>query len=202
MCSLCRAADDNNDGTYCRDPAKIRRKYLRSWFLIDLLASIPFEYFGGNDQTLVLSMAKSPRLLRLSRLLKKLDMLTSARLMRFVSVLIIFVVFTHVVACFWWLVGVSMGPYGWQFQDDVVTLLLQDVDWATSAEHPVATTPLLVLANKIDLEPHISEAELIRELNLDYIVDNPWIVIPISALRVINIDQVVQWLIKQGKTNR
>ena len=49
-----------------------------------------------------------------------------------------------------------------------------------------------MLANKIDLEPHISEAELIRELNLDYIVDNPWIVVPISALRVINIDQVVR----------
>ena len=52
-------------------------------------------------------------------------------------------------------------------------------------DRELATTPLLVLANKIDLEPHISEAELIRELNLDYIVDNPWIVIPISALRVI-----------------
>ena len=42
----------------------------------------------------------------------------------------------------------------------------------------------------------------VPELNLDYIVDNPWIVIPISALRVINVDQVVQWLIKQGKTSR
>ena len=38
-----------------------------------------------------------------------------------------FVIFTHVVACFWWLVGTSMGPYGWQFQDDVVPLLLQEV---------------------------------------------------------------------------
>jgi ADP-ribosylation factor-like protein 8 len=56
----------------------------------------------------------------------------------------------------------------------------------------------LVLANKIDLEPHISEPELIRELNLDYIVDNPWLVIPISALRLVNIDQVIQWLMKQS----
>ena len=48
----------------------------------------------------------------------------------------------------------------------------------------------------------ISAANKNPQLNLDYIVDNPWIVIPISALRVINIDQVVQWLIKQGKTNR
>ncbi|RHY15343.1 hypothetical protein DYB37_006968 [Aphanomyces astaci] len=65
----------------------------------------------------------------------------------------------------------------------------------------LATTPLLVLANKIDLEPHISEPELIRELNLDYIVDNPWLVIPISALRLVNIDQVIQWLMKQSGKN-
>uniref|UniRef100_A0A7S2RSV3 Uncharacterized protein n=1 Tax=Rhizochromulina marina TaxID=1034831 RepID=A0A7S2RSV3_9STRA len=66
-------------------------------------------------------------------------------------------------------------------------------------DQQLATTPILVLANKIDLDPHVSEAELIRELNLDYIVDNPWVVIPISALQVTNIDQVVQWLVKQSK---
>jgi ADP-ribosylation factor-like protein 8 len=68
----------------------------------------------------------------------------------------------------------------------------------TMLNSELATTPLLVLANKIDLEPHISEPELIRELNLDYIVDNPWLVIPISALRLVNIDQVIQWLMKQS----
>jgi hypothetical protein len=35
-------------------------------------------------------------------------------------------------------------------------------------------------------KPH----QLIRELNLDYIVDNPWVVIPVSALKVTNVDQV------------
>jgi ADP-ribosylation factor-like protein 8 len=40
----------------------------------------------------------------------------------------------------------------------------------------------------------------VAEMNLDYIVDNPWIVIPISALRTTNIDQVVTWLVKQGKS--
>lgn len=57
-----------------------------------------------------------------------------------------------------------------------------------------------VLANKIDLEPHMAEPELIRELNLDYISDNPWIVIPVSALKVVNIDQVVSWLVKHGRS--
>lgn len=66
-------------------------------------------------------------------------------------------------------------------------------------DRELATTPLLVCANKIDLEPHIKEPELIRELNLDYIVDNPWLVIPISALRQTNIEQVLAWLVKQGR---
>ena len=55
---------------------------------------------------------------------------------------------------------------------------------------------------KVDLDPHISEQELIRELNLDYIMDNPWIVIPVSALKTTNVDQVVQWLMRQkGRTS-
>jgi ADP-ribosylation factor-like protein 8 len=77
----------------------------------------------------------------------------------------------------------------------------------------LATTPLLVVANKIDLEPHATEPQLIKgsppplsfqlihplaELNLDYIVDNPWIIIPCSALRNTNIDEVIQWLIRQA----
>ena len=69
-------------------------------------------------------------------------------------------------------------------------------------DRELATTPLLVIANKIDLDPHISEPDLIRELNLDYITENPWIVIPVSALKVINIDQVLSWLIKQVSANK
>mmetsp|Transcript_13260 Transcript_13260/g.17704 ORF Transcript_13260/g.17704 Transcript_13260/m.17704 type:complete len:186 (+) Transcript_13260:101-658(+) len=65
-------------------------------------------------------------------------------------------------------------------------------------DRELANTPILVLANKIDLHPHLSESEIIRELNLDYISDNPWIVIPVSAIKIVNIDQVVSWLMKQN----
>jgi ADP-ribosylation factor-like protein 8 len=67
--------------------------------------------------------------------------------------------------------------------------LLEDPD--------LAKTPLLVCANKIDIEPHASESELISALNLDYITEQPWVVFPISALRGTNIDKVMAWLIKQ-----
>lgn len=65
-------------------------------------------------------------------------------------------------------------------------------------DRELATTPLLVVSNKIDLEPHASEQVLIKELNLDYISDNPWIIIPCSALKVINIDNIVTWLVNQA----
>jgi ADP-ribosylation factor-like protein 8 len=62
----------------------------------------------------------------------------------------------------------------------------------------LATTPIMVVMNKIDLQPHISEEQLIKELNLDYIVDNPWLIISCSALKVINIEKIMQWLIDQA----
>lgn len=58
--------------------------------------------------------------------------------------------------------------------------------------------PILVLANKVDLQPHLSEIELVEALNLDYVTENPWEVVGISALRGNNIERVVDWLIKKS----
>ncbi|CAK8996663.1 Phospholipase B-like protein B, partial [Durusdinium trenchii] len=62
-------------------------------------------------------------------------------------------------------------------------------------DRELATTPILVASNKIDVEPHMLETEIIRNLNLDYVVDNPWVVVPVSALRNLNVDRILQWLI-------
>ena len=63
----------------------------------------------------------------------------------------------------------------------------------------IGSTPLLVLANKIDLEPHVGESDLIERLQLNYVMETPWMVLPISALHMTNMDQVMEWLIAQGK---
>ena len=63
----------------------------------------------------------------------------------------------------------------------------------------IGSTPMLVLANKIDLQPHVGEAELIDRLQLNYVMETPWMVLPISALKCTNIEQVVEWLTAQGK---
>ena len=57
----------------------------------------------------------------------------------------------------------------------------------------IENKPLLVLANKIDLEPHMSEVEIIKELNLEY-VNSTWAVLSISALKGSNFEKVLEWL--------
>ena len=84
-------------------------------------------------------------------------------------------------------------------------VVLYVVDVATRELHKllddgsIGTTPILVLANKIDIVPHVGETELIEALKLNYVMETPWMVLPISALQCTNIDQVVEWLTAQGK---
>jgi Arf/Sar family protein len=40
----------------------------------------------------------------------------------------------------------------------------------------IGSTPLLVLANKIDIQPHVSEMELIEQLQLNYVMETLWMV--------------------------
>jgi len=63
----------------------------------------------------------------------------------------------------------------------------------------IGTTPMLILANKIDIPDHVGESELIERLGLMYVQDVPWLLLPCSALHMTNIDQVVEWLTAQGK---
>jgi Arf/Sar family protein len=55
--------------------------------------------------------------------------------------------------------------------------------------------PILIALNKIDLDPHLTKDHVIEQLSLDYVTDNPWIVVPVSALRQINIGEVIDWLV-------
>ena len=88
----------------------IYRKYMKEWFPLDLFASFPFELIvimSGQDagQLGVLGALKLPRLLRLGRILKKLDKLKGATYVRVVYTLTMFLLVSHWFACVWWLIG-------------------------------------------------------------------------------------------------
>jgi len=57
--------------------------------------------------------------------------------------------------------------------------------------------PLLVLSNKHDLQPTLSQAELIKGLNLDYI-DTVWAVVQVSALTGQGVEKAVEWLLNRS----
>eukprot|EP01061_Rhynchopus_euleeides_P035250 TRINITY_DN59385_c0_g1_i1.p2 TRINITY_DN59385_c0_g1~~TRINITY_DN59385_c0_g1_i1.p2 ORF type:complete len:188 (+),score=86.69 TRINITY_DN59385_c0_g1_i1:242-805(+) len=59
--------------------------------------------------------------------------------------------------------------------------------------------PLLVLGNKKDIPGHMNEAELKNALELDQIQGREVCVYSISAKNQVNIDAVLQWLIKNAK---
>ncbi|CAD8181823.1 unnamed protein product [Paramecium octaurelia] len=59
--------------------------------------------------------------------------------------------------------------------------------------------PLLVIGNKIDVNPHLYEKYMIEGLNLDYITSNVWAVAMGSASSGNYITQVVDWLIEKSK---
>jgi ADP-ribosylation factor-like protein 8 len=68
-------------------------------------------------------------------------------------------------------------------------------------DNNLAGTPILILLNKIDVEPRFTKTEIISLLNLDYIdaKRNPWAVVPISALKQTNISEVLDWLLENSK---
>ena len=67
-------------------------------------------------------------------------------------------------------------------------------------EKGIEGKPLLILNNKIDIEPHMSDVDIIKELNLDYVYSNKWAVISISALKELNLEDAIYWLSnKTGK---
>merc|ERR1712166_1572191 len=62
-----------------------------------------------------------------------------------------------------------------------------------------AKSPILVVANKVDVHGHLSEVDLVQALNLDYITENEWKVIGTSALTGQNVDRVADWLVQTSR---
>ncbi|KRT84540.1 ion channel, partial [Oryctes borbonicus] len=73
------------------DPKLIAKHYLRTWFFLDLISSIPLDYiflifnqdFGESFQ--ILHAGRALRILRLAKLLSLVRLLRLSRLVRYVS---------------------------------------------------------------------------------------------------------------------
>ena len=91
-------------------------RYLRTWFPVDLCATMPWEVFllGQDVSPQLIRALKMPRILRLIRLRKEVNLETgkSMVLARVLGILFVFVVLAHWVGSFWWLIGSVETIYG------------------------------------------------------------------------------------------
>ncbi len=94
-----------NHGTVVMDPKKIASNYLSTWFVVDLLGTLPFEHMIRSAQVSSrksLKLAKYfkiPKLLRISRVMKYLR--NHQYVYDFSKVLILIFTLLHIGACLW-----------------------------------------------------------------------------------------------------
>ena len=92
-------------------------RYLRTWFVIDVVSTLPLAVIGGLKIVRVVRLSrllKLLRLLRLSALAKRADVIVDVLgipqvFLRMVGILLKIVLMAHLTCCLWW--GVAVSEY-------------------------------------------------------------------------------------------
>ncbi|XP_034042410.1 potassium voltage-gated channel subfamily H member 7-like [Thalassophryne amazonica] len=96
-------------------PAKIAVHYFKGWFLIDMVAAIPFDLLifgsGSDETTTLIGLLKTARLLRLVRVARKLDRYSEYGAAVLMLLMCIFALIAHWLACIWYAIGNVEKPY-------------------------------------------------------------------------------------------
>ncbi|XP_057668883.1 potassium voltage-gated channel subfamily H member 6 isoform X2 [Diorhabda carinulata] len=96
------------------DPVKIAFHYLKGWFLIDLVAAVPFDllFFGSNtdETTTLIGLLKTARLLRLVRVARKIDRYSEYGAAVLLLLMATFALIAHWMACIWYAIGNAERP--------------------------------------------------------------------------------------------
>ncbi|XP_063068741.1 potassium voltage-gated channel subfamily H member 7 [Engraulis encrasicolus] len=96
-------------------PAKIAVHYFKGWFLIDMVAAIPFDLLifgsGSEETTTLIGLLKTARLLRLVRVARKLDRYSEYGAAVLMLLMCIFALIAHWLACIWYAIGNVEQPY-------------------------------------------------------------------------------------------
>ncbi|CAG2111451.1 unnamed protein product, partial [Medioppia subpectinata] len=117
-------------GEVVSDPKIIRMNYLRSWFIIDLLSCLPYDIFNAFDHSdngigSLFSALKVVRLLRLGRVVRKLDRYLEYGAAMLILLLCFYMLVAHWLACIWYSIGRSDSEnnltYSWLWKLGNVT---------------------------------------------------------------------------------
>ncbi|MFT7809104.1 potassium voltage-gated channel subfamily H member 2-like [Arapaima gigas] len=99
-------------------PFRIAVHYFKGWFLIDMVAAIPFDlliYRNGEETTTLIGLLKTARLLRLVRVARKLDRYSEYGAAVLFLLMCTFALIAHWLACIWYAIGnvERNGSIGW-----------------------------------------------------------------------------------------
>ncbi|KAM4531422.1 potassium voltage-gated channel subfamily H member 6a isoform 3-T3 [Odontesthes bonariensis] len=104
----------NHNDEVVSHPGRIAQHYFKGWFLIDIVAAIPFDLLifrsGSQEtepqtQTTLIGLLKTARLLRLVRVARKLDRYSEYGAAVLFLLMCTFALIAHWLACIWYAIG-------------------------------------------------------------------------------------------------
>nr|KAF6309043.1 potassium voltage-gated channel subfamily H member 6 [Pipistrellus kuhlii] len=103
----------NTNDEVVSHPRRIAVHYFKGWFLIDMVAAIPFDLLifrtGSDETTTLIGLLKTARLLRLVRVARKLDRYSEYGAAVLFLLMCIFALIAHWLACICSLTSVGFG---------------------------------------------------------------------------------------------
>nr|XP_019588604.1 PREDICTED: potassium voltage-gated channel subfamily H member 6 isoform X2 [Rhinolophus sinicus] len=105
----------NTNDEVVSHPRRIAVHYFKGWFLIDVVAAIPFDLLifrtGSDETTTLIGLLKTARLLRLVRVARKLDRYSEYGAAVLFLLMCTFALIAHWLACIWYAIGNVERPY-------------------------------------------------------------------------------------------
>ncbi|KRY76501.1 Potassium voltage-gated channel subfamily H member 7 [Trichinella pseudospiralis] len=105
----------NDNDEVVSHPGKIAIHYFKGWFIIDVVAAVPFDLllFNANsdETTTLIGLLKTARLLRLVRVCRKLDRYSEYGAAVLLLLMATFALIAHWLACIWYAIGSAELPY-------------------------------------------------------------------------------------------
>ncbi|XP_042354280.1 potassium voltage-gated channel subfamily H member 2-like [Plectropomus leopardus] len=98
----------NSNDEVVSQSSRIAVHYFKGWFLIDMVAAIPFDlliYRSGEETTTLIGLLKTARLLRLVRVARKLDRYSEYGTAVLFLLMCTFALIAHWLACIWYAIG-------------------------------------------------------------------------------------------------
>ncbi|XP_014473638.1 PREDICTED: potassium voltage-gated channel subfamily H member 2 isoform X4 [Dinoponera quadriceps] len=111
----------NSNDEVVSHPGKIAVHYLKGWFVIDLVAAIPFDLLlvgsdtdelglDKDETTTLIGLLKTARLLRLVRVARKIDRYSEYGAAVLLLLMATFALIAHWMACVWYAIGNAERP--------------------------------------------------------------------------------------------